>query len=101
MSKVYSFRLDDDNPREAQARAVIDAWVREGYSLRYVIVEALIAFKKDESGYGELASIVEQLQDLLSSSDRASSGSAPETSLSNSFLNAVKNSIKLGVSIQE
>ena len=42
MSKVYSFRLDDDNPREAQARGVIKAWMGEGYSLRHIITDALL-----------------------------------------------------------
>ena len=42
MSKVFSFRLNDDNPREAQAREEIKAWVKEGYSLRYIITEALL-----------------------------------------------------------
>ena len=41
MSKVYSFRLDENNPREAQAREVIDAWVSKGYSLRHILTEAL------------------------------------------------------------
>lgn len=51
MSKVYSFRLDENNPREAQAREVIEAWVEEGYSLRYAVVEALITYKKMEAGH--------------------------------------------------
>jgi hypothetical protein len=43
MSKVYSFRIEN-NPREAQAREVIDAWVTQGYSLRHIIVCALISY---------------------------------------------------------
>ena len=42
MSKVCSFRLDSDNPREAQAIEVIDNWVSQGYSLRNLLTEALI-----------------------------------------------------------
>jgi hypothetical protein len=42
MSKVCSFRLNDDNLREAQARTVIEAWVEGRYSLRYIITEALL-----------------------------------------------------------
>ena len=42
MSKVYSFRLDNNNPREAQAREVMEAWADEGYSLRQVVVDALL-----------------------------------------------------------
>ena len=40
MSQVFSFRLDEDNPREAQALQVIKTWASKGYSLRYILVEA-------------------------------------------------------------
>lgn len=46
MSKVYSFKLNDDNPREAQAREIIEAWVEERYSLRHIITEALLIYLK-------------------------------------------------------
>jgi hypothetical protein len=65
MSKVYSFRLDENNPREAQAKGVIHAWVEEGYSLRHVVVEALLSFENKDAWHNELNEIVEQLQDDL------------------------------------
>ncbi|MCB2160473.1 hypothetical protein KQH40_00135 [bacterium] len=98
MSKVYSFRLDENNPREDQAREVIEAWVEEGYSLRHVIVEALISLKKEELGQGEINSIVEKLQDLILSFDKSRPDQLSEASLSNSFLVAVKQSMKSGLS---
>ena len=55
MSKVYSFRLCDENPREAQAREVIEAWVEEGYLFRYIIVESLISYKKNEIEQGKFS----------------------------------------------
>lgn len=97
MSKVYSFRLNDDNPREAQAKGVINAWVGEGYSLRYVIVDALLSYKKSGEGNGELNSVVEQLQDLILSLDKQPVPQTSEASLSNSFLDAVKQSARGGV----
>ena len=97
MSKVYSFRLDNDNPREAQAREVIEAWVGEGYSLRYVIVDALLSYKKSETENSELNSVVEQLQDLILSLDRQPTTEPLESPLSNSFLDAVKQSVRDGV----
>jgi hypothetical protein len=45
MSKVYSFRLSGDNPREAQAWEVIDAWVSQEHSLRHIITDALIGYQ--------------------------------------------------------
>ena len=69
MSKVYSFRLDENNPREAQAMRVIDAWVDEGYSLRHVIAEALITYRKETPNQNELVSAMEKLQDLITALD--------------------------------
>lgn len=99
MSKVFSFRLDADNPREAQAREVIEAWVGEGYSLRYVIVEALISFKKEGVRQGEVNSLVEKLQDLILSFEKPEAPELSETPLSNSFLVAMKQSAKDGVKL--
>ncbi len=42
MSEVISFRLNKDNPREAHALEILDAWCSKGYSMRYVITEALL-----------------------------------------------------------
>ena len=58
MSKVYSFRLSNDNPREAQAREVIEAWVEEGYSLRQVIVESLLSLESGTNSYSEIRSVL-------------------------------------------
>jgi hypothetical protein len=99
MSKVYSFRLDKNNPREAQAREVINAWVGEGYSLRHVVVDALLSYKKAEAGHDELNSVVEQLQDLILALDKQPAIQSSEASLSNSFLDAVKQSVKNGVKV--
>ena len=100
MSKVYSFRLDENNPREAQAKEVIEAWVSEGYSLRYVVVEAVVSYKKAKRGQGELASVVAQLQDLILSLDKQPLDQTLDGSLPNSFLDAIKQSAKLGLSTE-
>jgi hypothetical protein len=83
MSKVYSFRLDEHNPREAQAKGIIHAWVGEGYSLRHVVVEALVSYKKEEIEQGEFVSVIEQLQDLILTLDKQPSPHSSEASLSN------------------
>jgi len=100
MSKVFSFRLSDDNPREARAREVIEAWVGEGYSLRYVIVEALVSFKKEGLRQGELNSLVEKLQDLILSIDKSETVQLSDVSLSNSFLDAMKQSARIGIKLE-
>lgn len=85
MSKVYSFRLNDDNPLEAQAKGVIPAWVGEGYSIWHVIVEALLSFDNKDAEHSELNEIVEQLPDLLLSMDKQSFDQTSNGSLPNSF----------------
>lgn len=99
MSKVYSFRLDEHNPREAQAKGVIHAWVEEGYSLRHVVVEALLSFGNNDAGQSELNEVVEQLQDLILTLDRPPIPQSSDTLLSNSFLDAVKQSAKSGIKV--
>jgi len=98
MSKVYSFRLNINNPREALAREVIEAWVEEGFSLRHVVVEALLSYKIHDVWQRDINSIIEKLQDLIISFDRSETLQLSETSLSNSFLVAVKQSVKSGLS---
>ena len=100
MSKVYSFRLDGDNPREAQARKVIEALAAEGYSLRQVIVDVLLSYKKAEVGHSELNSVVEQLQSLILSLDKKLPSATSESGLSSSFLDAMKQSVRDGIRVE-
>ena len=61
---VY-LKVVDKNTREARAREIIEASVGEGYSLRYVVVEALLSCKKEYISQDELNSIVGQLKELI------------------------------------
>ena len=101
MSKVYSFRLDENNPREAQAREVIEAWVGEGYAIRYLITEALVAYStKDKNGNG-LEEILEQLSLIILNMQDPNIGkhesSKVKFALSSSFTQAIRSSVKSGV----
>ena len=93
MSKVYSFRLDADNPREAQAREVIDVWVSQGYSLRHIITEALINYQEDgklndgwEKMYDQLLELVRGLENGRARTQTISNNQ----NLSQDFLSAMK-----------
>ncbi len=101
MSKVYSFRLDENNPREAQAREVIEAWVGDGYSLRHIVTDALIFYCDKESGSDGVYSLLMQIKDMISTLDTLSgfdkSESQKQTILTQSFTNAVKNSARSGL----
>ena len=100
MSKVYSFRLSDKNPREAQAREVIEAWVGEGYSLRHVIVEVLINYKQGNSNFKEVDTLMDQLQNLILSPDKQPNIQSTGAILSNRFLDSVKQSVRTGVRME-
>lgn len=104
MSKVYSFRLSDDNPREAQAREVIEAWVGGGYSLRYKITESLLnTFENkngDEDVYTLLVQIIRMISELegigiLDNKDEPKTTDLPEL-----FMVAVKNATKIGLRLE-
>jgi hypothetical protein len=71
--------------------------VEEGYSLRHVVVEALLSFNNKEAGHSELNEVVEQLQDLILSLDKLPPPSSLDAMLPNSFLEAVRQSARGGV----
>ena len=65
MSKVYSFRLSEENPREAQAMKAIDGWVSQGYSLRYILTDVLIDSGNSQDDSKGLDKFLERLSDLI------------------------------------
>ena len=100
MSKVYSFRLSNDNPREVQAREVIDAWVSKGYSLRHVMTEALLKLEALEKNDTDLTFFLEEIREMINGNDQIPEFvQANEQSLPVSFMEAVKKSAKSGTCV--
>lgn len=100
MSKVYSFRLDADNPREAQAMEVIDTWVSQGYSLRYILTEALIKNGNVQENSKQLVETIDRLSELVQAFDKGVGNNDrrdDKTKLSMAFTDAMKKSIKQGI----
>lgn len=100
MSKVLSFRLDADNPREARAMEVIESWVSQGYSLRQILTEALIEYGgKESSGikwekvYDQLAELVRGLDNGVNKQDSV----GRRLSISSEFVAAMKKGAKEGL----
>jgi hypothetical protein len=93
MSKVYSFRFCNDDPREVQAMEAIEGWVGKGYSLRYMVVEAILAHRKEGLKQDDLNSVVEQLQDLILPLDKQPVIQPSKSFLSDTFLDAVRKSV--------
>jgi hypothetical protein len=99
MSKVYSFRLNSDNPREAQAREVIESWVNDGYSLRYVVTEALLNNLEYKIKLEDIYSLVEKLKNMISGGEITRSIVIDKefNGLSPTFTTSVKNSVRPGL----
>lgn len=69
--------------------------MEEGYSLRHVLVDALLSCKIVETS--ELNSVVEQLKELVLSLDKRPTNNSTEVSLSESFLSSIRQSVKDGL----
>ena len=101
MSKVYSFRLDENNPLETQAREVIDAWVSKGYSLRHIITEALVLYQADNSNRYVLEEILEKITDMvLNFNEGSTSDKWKDESLPKEFVGSVTKSVRSGVKLE-
>lgn len=103
MSKVFSFRLCEDNPREAQAEEVIETWISQGYSLRHILTDALIHYGINGNRSEEITDLIEQLRDLLrptvSKQMVEDNLVADKPELSSHFINAIKKSVRSGEKI--
>jgi len=106
MSEVYSFRLSERNPREAQAREVIDAWVKQGYSLRYILTEGLLRLgdrdnHADRTQMSDISKTVERLTCLVDRLEGKLEIIQPshqtKSELSESFLSSIKMGAKPGL----
>ena len=103
MSKVYSFRLNENNPREAQAKEVIETWVSKGYSLRHIITEALISFQANESDrHDALEVILKKITNMVKSFDAGTieAGGENET-LPKGFVSSLSKSVKPGLKVNQ
>jgi hypothetical protein len=101
MSKVYSFRLDKNNPREAQAKEVIEARVSQGYSIRHVVVDSLILLGSNVSGKPDLEEILDQImKSLASMNNEGRKVNTSERELQSAFIGSITKSVKGGLKIK-
>jgi hypothetical protein len=113
MSEVISFRLNKDNLREAQALEILEAWCSKGYSLRYVITEALLKLNDpgpesmEDNNIPDLNAVLNQVNKLL---EQIGNGGYPvfprqdentlHSSLAESFVLSIKKAAKPGIKIE-
>jgi hypothetical protein len=109
MSQVILFGLDRNNPREAQALYVLTKWREEGYSLRHMLTEALIAVEKggkkcDDEKLAQLMSAVQEIAVMLEGYQGMppphQAAKPKKPSLSEDFVSAIKTNAKQGVRLE-
>ncbi len=111
MSEVVSFRLDPNNPREAQALAVLAHHQERGYSARQILTEALLRF--DQAGkehelqtqIAEILTVMHQVGDQLerlqrTGIPRTEPHDQKEAALSDAFILSVKSAAKSGITLE-
>jgi hypothetical protein len=110
MSEVISFRLDRENPREAQALAVLAKGQEAGYSLRHILTEALLALEaaaEDEQAVtlaltevaGRLEQILERFQTSGPGSSQRQTEQPRQNVLAESFVLSVKSAARPGLTM--
>lgn len=104
MSKVISFRLNPENPREAEALTILNDWLSQGFSTRYIMTEALMNSAHSQvSDSASLNDLLNQIKELLTSIGVGSSIRKPynhpssKKQLSQEFIVAIKKTAKLGI----
>lgn len=111
MSEVISFRLDNGNPREKEALEILSIRCAEGFSVRYVITEALLKSncadsEQTDKVLDELRSTLDQVgqllvriwdkdSDQLIKHDKEYEGAG----LSDYFVDSIRKTAKIGVKI--
>ena len=105
MSKVYSFRLSDENPREVQAMQVIDTWISKGYPLRYLVTKALLNYDGKDHQNGEykkeLEKITKLLDTLLKGHAIVDKTEENNATLSESFIGSISQVVKPGMKMND
>ena len=101
MSEVISFRLDKDNPREAQARAVLKTWADKGYSVRHVLTEALLAYQSSHKDMDvhELSVKLDRISFILQQNGVPNPPIEKKVQLSRDFITSIKKAVKQGVNL--
>jgi hypothetical protein len=109
MSQVISFRLNPENPRDAQALEILRTKQAEGFSSRRVLTDALIgmvARKEQDKLFSveEFSMALEQVSDLIEQIKSGNQGNEDHqeksphlVTLNDNFINSVKIAARPGL----
>ncbi|MBI5930926.1 MAG: hypothetical protein HY862_16570 [Chloroflexi bacterium] len=119
MSRVVSFRLDEDIVEEGQALEILEAWQTKGYSIRQIMTWALMALEGAEpqnaapdgetgatiaelkSVLGQAQEFLEVLRDMKAVPDQVKIPSQQKPILSDAFVASVKKAARPGLKLDE
>ena len=107
MSKVISFRLNSDNPREAQALTILYDWLSQGFSTRHTLTEALLSLSFDNNELSQkqdLINLAIKMEELLNNFEAVISQSgyqkrSSKGDLSDIFKTALIQAVRPGLKI--
>ena len=106
MSKVISFRLNPENPRDARALAVLQDWLSQGYSTRHTLTEALLMLDSGKSQPPDnetLNDLSHQIQALLAKVEKGAThkimydDASSKQELSDGFVSSILKATKPGL----
>jgi hypothetical protein len=107
MSNVFSFRLDEKNPREARAIAVLMRMQKQGFKPRYILVEALLSLESTQHNKGsvprlddisqQISRIQEQLANMGSGNITTEPAGQSQPDLQNTFLTSIRQAARPGL----
>jgi hypothetical protein len=107
MSDVISFRLSDKNQRETQAKGVLEAWVKKGYSFRHIMTEALLLLGNHDDGSINIYGVTETIDRLNRLIEKFEgfpeifqAGQPVKSELSDVFISSIKSSFRPGLQIE-
>ncbi|NDJ86409.1 MAG: hypothetical protein GYB66_11015 [Chloroflexi bacterium] len=120
MSKVVSFRLDEETPEEQQALAILETWQRKGYSTREIMTWALMALEGTQFAepskqtddaketISELRVVLSQAQDFLEAlrdmkamPDEVQVSGNPKPILTDQFMASVRKAVRPGLTLPD
>ncbi len=106
MSKIISFRLNPNNPREAGALSILQDWLAQGFSTRHTMTEALLKMDIENSQKSDsesLSILSQQIHELLDSIKVGSSSVIHDDTLSSNeklahgFVSSIRKAARPGL----
>lgn len=106
MSKIISFRINENNPREKQAYEILSTLINKGYSARSIMINALIQIGADgeKERMDLLFEMNEKLSNLLhlmeqDTPKRGAQEKINEDNLRSEFVNSIKKAARPGIRV--